>query len=61
MIAGVAAAVSNRTGLDVGLVRIGFVVSCFFGGLGVVAYVAGWVLIPEEGDPKAPAERFLGS
>lgn len=61
IIAGVAAALAERTGVDVGLVRLGFVVSLFFGGLGVVAYVAGWLLIPEEGQQKSTAENMFGS
>lgn len=61
MIAGVAAAIANRTGIDVGLIRLGFVVSLFFGGLGVVAYAAGWILLPEEGQEKSAAENLFGS
>lgn len=61
MIAGVAAAIADRIGVDVGLVRLGFVVSVFFGGLGVVTYVAGWLLIPEEGEEKSKAEDLFGS
>ncbi len=36
----------TRSGIDVVIVRLGFVVSAFFGGLGVIAYVLGWVLLP---------------
>ena len=61
MIAGVAAAFANRTGIDVGLVRLAFVVSLFFGGLGLAAYIAAWILIPEEGQTQSPAERIFGS
>lgn len=61
MIAGVAAAIAERTGVDVALVRLGFVVSLFFGGLGVVAYAAGWLLIPEEGQAKSTAENIFRS
>lgn len=49
MLGGVAAAIANQSGIDVSLVRLGFVVSLFFGGLGVLAYLAAWLLIPEEG------------
>ena len=61
MIAGVAAAIADRIGVDVALVRLGFVVSIFFGGLGVVAYAAGWLLIPEEGQDNSKAEDLFGS
>lgn len=61
MIAGVAAAIAQRSGIDVGLIRLAFVVSLVFGGLGAVAYLAGWLLLPEEGESKAPAERWFGT
>ena len=33
-------------GVDVLLVRLGFVVTAFFGGLGVIAYLLGWIVLP---------------
>ncbi len=61
VIAGVAAAIARRIGIDVGLVRLGFVITVFFGGFGVLAYLAAWALLPEEGEQKAPAERWFKS
>lgn len=61
MIAGVCAAIAKGLGVDVGIVRLVFVISLAFGGLGLVAYVAGWVLLPEEGEDKSAAERMFGS
>ncbi len=61
LLAGVAAAIARSTGIDVGLVRLGLVVSSFFGGLGLVAYLAGWALLPEEGQAQSPLERVLGA
>ncbi|MFP3913446.1 MAG: PspC domain-containing protein [Actinomycetota bacterium] len=61
ILAGVCAAIASRTGVDVGVVRILFVVSLAFGGLGFIAYLAGWALLPEEGEERSPAERMLGS
>lgn len=61
MIAGVCAAIANRLGIDVGIVRLVFVVSLVFGGLGLVAYIAAWVLLPEEGQDQSAAERMFGS
>ncbi len=58
-LAGVCAGVADYFGIDPVLVRVGFVVAAFFGGLGVVAYLAGWVLIPEEGEPGSIAEKFV--
>ena len=36
----------SALGIDVVVVRLGFVVAAFFGGLGVIAYVLGWILLP---------------
>jgi phage shock protein PspC (stress-responsive transcriptional regulator) len=48
-IAGVCIALAQAYGWDVALVRIFAVLAfCFTGGLVAVAYVAGWIGIPEE-------------
>jgi phage shock protein PspC (stress-responsive transcriptional regulator) len=48
-IAGVCAALSQAYGWDVALVRILAVVGFFFsGGMVGIAYLAGWIGIPEE-------------
>lgn len=57
--AGVSLAFAERLRIDVSLVRIGFVVSTFFGGLGVWVYLAAWFLIPNEGETKSPAEDMF--
>ncbi|MGF1667295.1 MAG: PspC domain-containing protein [Acidimicrobiia bacterium] len=59
VLAGVAAAIANRFALPVWLVRAIFVILALSGGVGAVLYVAGWVLIPGEGDAKATAGQFL--
>ena len=46
---GVAAGLAARTGLDVNLVRTGFVVAALFSLFGAAAYVVAWLLIPAEG------------
>lgn len=54
-LAGVAAGLANHLGLDVVLVRIGFViVTLITQGLGAVAYLLGWMFIP-------PAPRGSGA
>ena len=47
VIAGVCAALANRFGISRGLVRLGFVL---FGllGVGEIAYIALWLVIPKE-------------
>lgn len=59
MVAGVAAGIAERFSLDVGMVRLAFVIAALFGGSGFLAYLAAWALIPEEGETVAPAERWF--
>jgi phage shock protein PspC (stress-responsive transcriptional regulator) len=49
MVAGVASAIADYMAIDVLIVRIAIVVLCLVGGAGVPLYLAGWLLIPEEG------------
>jgi phage shock protein PspC (stress-responsive transcriptional regulator) len=49
MIAGVAAGLARHLNIEPVLVRLTFVVAVLAGGFGVLAYIAGLLLIPEEG------------
>ncbi len=60
LVAGVAVALARRMDVDVALVRLGFVLTTFFGGFGLIAYLAAWALLPSEGAESAPAERWFG-
>lgn len=51
--AGVASGLAAHFDIDPVLVRILFVIGVFAGGAGILAYLAGWLLIPEEGAPEA--------
>lgn len=53
-IGGVAAGIAERIGIDPIFVRLAFVASLAFGGLGLLAYVAMLVALPIEGDPAEP-------
>jgi signal transduction histidine kinase len=57
--AGLAAGIAARTGIDVTLVRLAFVVAALLGGFGVAAYVVGWLLLPAEGADGSIANRAL--
>jgi phage shock protein PspC (stress-responsive transcriptional regulator) len=46
LLGGVAGGVADALGIDVVVVRLGFVVAAFFGGLGVIVYGLGWLLLP---------------
>ncbi|MFL5845948.1 MAG: PspC domain-containing protein [Solirubrobacteraceae bacterium] len=53
MLAGSAAGIARHLNVDPTLVRLGFVVAVLAGGLGFAAYIASWLLIPEEGSEDA--------
>ncbi len=57
-IAGVAAGVGHRYGIDPVLVRVAFVVSTLFGGAGIVLYLFGWLMFPEAGESTSMAESL---
>ncbi|MBV9143241.1 MAG: PspC domain-containing protein [Pseudonocardiales bacterium] len=54
-IAGVAAAIGRRYALDPALVRVAFVVTALFSGVGVLLYLLGWLLLPVETDQDGAA------
>jgi phage shock protein PspC (stress-responsive transcriptional regulator) len=60
VIAGVALAVADRLGMSPGAVRLIWFIAAFFGGLGVLLYIAGWLLIPEEAEERSIAEEVTG-
>ncbi|MPZ65220.1 MAG: PspC domain-containing protein [Pseudonocardiaceae bacterium] len=60
MLAGVAAAIGRRYGIDPVLVRIAFVVTTFYGSVGVLLYLLGWLLLPVDNDQVSAAEAILG-
>lgn len=59
-IAGVAAAIARRYRIDPILVRVAFVVSTVFGGIGIMLYLLGWLLLRQEGDETSAAESLIG-
>src|SRR5215211_6236663 len=59
-IAGVAAAIGRRYQIDPVLVRVMLVVTTIFGGVGIMLYLLGWLLLPEEGDEVSGAEALIG-
>ena len=59
VVKGVAAGLGRATGTDPVLWRVLLVVLIFFGGLGLVLYLVGWVLMPEDGAEPSSARRLL--
>jgi phage shock protein PspC (stress-responsive transcriptional regulator) len=61
MLAGVASGIARYLDVDTNLVRIAFVVLAFVGGAALPLYVAGWLLIPEEGAAQSIAGELFSS
>ncbi|WP_410821834.1 PspC domain-containing protein [Micromonospora sp. 050-3] len=59
-LAGVCAAIGRATNTDPVLWRVLLAVLGFFGGIGILVYVAAWLIIPNEGDTASPVESMLG-
>ena len=57
MIAGVAGGIAQRFGINPTLVRLAWVLSVFFGGFGILAYLILWIVLPK-GPPHTPAIRI---
>ena len=62
MVAGVCAGLADYFGMDVTLVRvIVAVIAVITGGVGVLAYLAAWAIIPDEGAKTSIADNLVGS
>jgi len=59
ILGGVASGLAEYLGVDIAVVRVGFVVLGLLGGIAVPLYVAGWLLIPEEGSDSTIADDLL--
>ncbi|MER6592422.1 PspC domain-containing protein, partial [Micromonospora purpureochromogenes] len=59
-LAGVCAAIGRATNTDPVLWRVILAVLGFFGGVGILLYVAALLVIPGEGDSASPVESMLG-
>ena len=60
MVAGVAAGLASYLNVDVTLVRIGFVLATIVtGGLAIAVYLAGLLLVPEDGASESVATSLI--
>jgi phage shock protein PspC (stress-responsive transcriptional regulator) len=57
---GLCGGVAQYWGVDPLLVRVGWALLALSGGIGLVLYLAGWLLIPVEGRDKALADDLFG-
>lgn len=53
-VAGVAGGLGRHLDVDPLILRVAFVALVFFGGAGLILYGACWLLVPEDGDDRAP-------
>ncbi|WP_169735358.1 PspC domain-containing protein [Actinokineospora inagensis] len=58
-LAGVAAGIGSRYGVDPIIIRVAFAVATFYGGAGIAAYLIGWLLFAEVDDEVSPVEALL--
>jgi phage shock protein PspC (stress-responsive transcriptional regulator) len=58
-VAGVCGGLGRHLGVDPVIFRILFVVASFVGGLGLLAYAAAWLFVPQEGADRSEAHRML--
>jgi phage shock protein PspC (stress-responsive transcriptional regulator) len=61
MLGGVAGGLARYFGVDPTLVRVAFVIATLVGGAGVPLYLAGLLLIPDEGSNQSLAGSFIES
>ena len=59
-LAGLCGGVARHWGIDPVLVRVGCALLALSGGIGVILYAAGWLLLPADGRDTAPAEDMFG-
>jgi phage shock protein C len=57
LIGGVAGGLAQRFGINSTLVRVAWLLSVFFGGFGVLAYLILWLVLPK-GSSRTPAIRI---
>lgn len=60
ILAGVCSGLGEYFGIDANLIRVVVaVLTVFTGGFGALAYLAAWVVIPEEGEKSSIAENMV--
>jgi phage shock protein PspC (stress-responsive transcriptional regulator) len=60
-LAGLCGGIARQWGVDPLLVRVGFALLALSGGIGLVLYLAGWLLLPADGSDTAPVDDLFGN
>jgi phage shock protein PspC (stress-responsive transcriptional regulator) len=59
VLGGVSAGIADHFNIEPWIIRFAFIATTFAGGFGIVAYLAGWLLIPELGTDESIGERWI--
>jgi phage shock protein PspC (stress-responsive transcriptional regulator) len=60
IVAGVCSGIGQYLGVDANVIRLAFaLITAFTAGLGILLYLAAWIVVPEEGEPTSIAERMI--
>ncbi len=59
VLGGVAAGIAGYFNVEAWLIRLAFFLLVFAGGLGILLYLAGWLVIPEEGSDDSIVEGWV--
>jgi phage shock protein PspC (stress-responsive transcriptional regulator) len=59
MIAGVGAGLADYLGVDRTIIRLILFILAFVNGIGIVVYLAGWLLLPEDDGTPSVVQRAL--
>ncbi len=59
VLGGVAAGIADHFNIEAWLIRLAFFLLVFAGGIGILLYLAGWLLIPDEGSDESIVEGWL--
>lgn len=57
MIGGVCAGVAQHFNIDVTVVRVVWAIAVIWGGVGLVAYILGWIIVPENPDSEQSSDK----
>ena len=60
ILAGVAGGLGRHLGINAWWIRLAFLVLAFFGGFGLLVYVAAWLVIPDDGYRSPIISQWLG-
>jgi len=61
VIAGVAGGIADYTGIDSGIVRLVTAILVLFTGVGLVAYIVLWIVLPSDNGGSTGLDQIIGT